>query len=944
MPAVPDHAGHPVPGEEPVTSTSPADAKIALFASLFRGRTDVYARRFESRKTGKSGNQPACANEWVPMLCGKPAARCSACPNRKYLPLTARELRWHLSGRDDQGHPFVAGVYPLLADERCHFLAIDLDGAGWRQDASALLTTCRRLRLPAALERSRSGDGGHLWLFFAEATPAHMARKLGAHLLTETMESRPELGLRSYDRMFPNQDTLPGGGLGNLIALPLQFEARKHGNSCFLDDSMEPVPDPWQFLSETPRIRPAQLEQLIAAASSRGRILNVPRVDMDEAPPASPPSPTRIQPVADAPKFIEISISNQIDVLKSDLPPALRNALVRTAAFQNPEFHRAQAMRLSVHAIPRVICCAEDHPLHLALPRGCLGDAIYLLESAGIRVRIRDERHAGTPIDLQFQGTLRDGQLEAAEALSAHETGVLAATTAFGKTVLAAWLIAKRSTNTLVLVHRQQLMEQWVERLAQFLDLPSAGIGRWGAGKHKLTGRVDVALIQSLVRKGNVDPIVENYGHLVVDECHHLSAHSFERVARRSKARYVTGLSATVTRKDGHHPVIFMQCGPVRHRVNARQQAPERPFTHEVLVRPTGFTPEGTPETDPRLEFQRLCDAVIHSGSRNQLIADEVAAAVSSGRQPVVLTERTEHLDALHSLLAERIAEVFTLKGGMGRKELKATLAAIRNPPDAGGRVILATGRFLGEGFDDSRLDTLFLTMPVSWHGTIAQYVGRLHRLQEGKRVARVYDYVDLDVPMLERMFQRRCQGYDAVGYTLLLPASALPGWPAEIPLPVDPKWKNQYAASVRRLIHDGVEPTLTRLFVAAAQPLDAISPGTPRSAAEAVLHARLESIPATAGRFTLNATLPIPFGANGRMEVDFLDPACRLAIEIDGSQHLGQIDAWRRDRRKDAALQAAGYFVLRFLTEDLAASLDHVLDTILATLETRQRNTHHPR
>lgn len=557
-----------------------------------------------------------------------------------------------------------------------------------------------------------------------------------------------------------------------------------------------------------------------------------------------------------------------------------------------------------------------------------------LLESVEVKVVVRDERFKGVPLELEFQGALRGEQELAGNAMLAHDTGVLAATTAFGKTVLAAWLIAKRGVNTLVLVHRQQLMEQWVERLSQFLGIAPKEIGRWGGGKKKLTGKIDIALIQSVIRKGEVNDLVGDYGHLVVDECHHLSAHSFECVARRAKAGYVLGLSATVARKDGHHPIIFMQCGPVRHRVDARRQAEDRPFSHEVWVRPTGFMPNGTPDDDGRVEFQRLCDEVMRSDFRNRMICADAVECVRSGRSPVILTERTEHLQMLVEIIGTEIQHVITLQGGMGRRALMAALERVREIPDGEGRVLIATGRYIGEGFDDARLDTLFLTMPVSWRGTIAQYVGRLHRLHDSKKTVRVYDYVDLDIRMLARMFEKRCAGYEAVGYTILLPASALPGWPAEVPLPVDPKWKQDYSASVRRLIDDGVDIPLAQLFVRATTTGD----GQARSASEAFFFRRLESLPDFVGKFRLNSHLPIPFDDRSRMEVDFLCQELRLVVEIDGSQHLGDADAWRSDRRKDAALQANGYFVLRFLAEDLGKNLDLVMDTVRRTLATLRR------
>jgi len=932
----------------PVTNQSSPAEKIALFRSLFRGREEVYPARFESVKTGKAGYSPVCGNEWVRGICEKPRIKCSDCRFQKWLPVTDEVIRRHLSGVDERGKAFVAGVYPMLLDERCFFLAVDFDEGDWAADARAFLDTCERLKVPAALERSRSGEGGHVWVFFTEAIPATLARKLGAHVLTETMERRPEAGMKSYDRFFPNQDTLPRGGFGNLIALPLQKAAREKGNSVFVNEKLEPFEDQWAFLAGIEKMSKAQVESIVREAEGRGRVIGVRMALPDDEDAAEPwkltPSRRRDSlPVGEMPASLELVLADSLYVPKAALPPSLRNALIRIAAFQNPEFYKAQAMRLPVYDKPRIISCAEDHAEHIALPRGCLEEVLDLLKTVKIKTTLRDERFGGKRLELAFSGTLRPEQEKAGAEMLAHDCGVLSATTAFGKTVLAAWLIAQRGVNTLILVHRQQLMEQWVERLGQFLGLKAAEIGRWGGGKKKLTGNIDVALLQSLVRKGVVSDLVADYGHVIVDECHHLSAQSFELVARRVKAKYVTGLSATVARKDGHHHIIFMQCGPVRHRVDARQQAAEQPFTHEVLVRPTGFVPDGEPEEDKRMEFQRLCDAVMKSPTRNAQIIAEVLQAVKADRSPVVLTERTEHLEVIAAGLRAQVSHVITLQGGMGRKSLAAALDQLKAIPADEGRVVVATGRFLGEGFDDSRLDTLFLTMPVSWRGTIAQYAGRLHRLHEGKKVVQVHDYADLDVPMLSRMFDKRCAGYEAVGYTILLPASALPGWPHEVPLPVDPQWKQDYAASVRRLIRDGIDTPLAQLFVHATRSpsADALIAERARSASEAFIFRRFETLPALAGKFRLNALLPIPFDDRGQMEVDLLCEKAKLVIEIDGRQHLGDAAAYRRDRRKDALLQTHGYLVLRFLAGDLGRELESVLDTVLRVMAGRARQLH---
>jgi superfamily II DNA or RNA helicase len=756
------------------------------------------------------------------------------------------------------------------------------------------------------------------------------------------MEQRPDIGFDSYDRLFPNQDTLPQGGFGNLIALPLQKHARDRGNSVFLDEKLTPWADQWAFLSSLRRIGRAQAEVLTQDAERRGRILGVrlPPDDDDAEPWASLPSRRRHDPplAGEPPTNLELLLGNQVYIAKAELNPGLRNRLLRLAAFQNPEFYKAQAMRLSTYQKPRVIACAEDHTHHIGLPRGFFDEIRQTLDALRIRSTVRDERTRGTSIDVTFYGALRPEQQTAADALLQYDTGVLAATTAFGKTVVAAWLMAKRGVNTLVLVHRRQLLDQWIDRLSAFLNRPAKSIGRIGGGRNAPTGTIDVAIIQSLVRKGAVDDRVAAYGHLIVDECHHLSAHSFEQVARQAKAHFVLGLSATVARKDGHHPIIFMQCGPVRHRVNARAQAAARPFEHYALVQPTSFRPVRTPESDKRLEFQSLYKELVEDDARNRRICDDVIESVRIGRSPLVLTERNEHLDRLERGLADTVRHLVALRAGLGKRQRQAIadrLAAIS--PDEP-RVILATGKYVGEGFDDPRLDTLFLTLPVSWRVTIAQYAGRLHRLYDGKREVRIYDYADLDVSMLARMFDRRCRGYEAVGYTVILPASAIPGWPADVILPSDPAWKRDYSDSVRRLVRDGVDTPLASLFAHAARTVlpDAEGAERARSATEAFLSRRLDTLTPTKGRFAVNATLPIAFDGTSSMEVDLLCTDARVAVELDGAQHLADPAAYRRDRRKDLLLQENGYIVLRFLAEDVGKELDTVLDTILRALSHR--------
>jgi superfamily II DNA or RNA helicase len=765
---------------DPTERNSPIEKKIALFRRLFRGRSDVYPIRWENRTTGRSGYAPACANEWRRGICEKPRVKCSACPNQAFLSVDDVAIERHLRGTDPNGAPFVMGVYPMLADNTCSFLAADFDEGDWRRDAFAFRDACERHGIPVAIERSRSGNGAHGWIFFEEPISAALARRLGAFLITDTMERVPDIGFGSYDRFFPSQDFMPAGGFGNLIALPLQGLARSSGNSEFIDDSCSPYPDQWAFLSAITSMPRATVEHLVEEASASGKILGVriPLADEDEEPWLAPPSRRQTPPAIrePLPGAITVVQADQIYLPRQVLPPPLIARLIRLAAFQNPEFYAAQAMRRSTHDKPRIVSCAELTSHHVALPRGCFDAVLDLFASLGIAVTIEDRRFSGAAIPLAFDGALRADQETAITALLPHDTGVLAATTAFGKTILAIRMMAERGRNTLVLVHRRQLMDQWIERLTAFSNMPRDAIGMIGGGHRRPKGQVDVALIQSLVRKREVDDLVGNYGHLVVDECHHLSAVSFELVARRSKARYVLGLSATLTRKDGHHPIIVMQCGPVRHRVDARSEAAKRPFDHVVRIRDTGFQLHAALDASVP-SIQNVFKEMIADDARNDLIFEDVLSALEAGRSPVVITERTAHLEIIAKRLERFAKHVVVLRGGQSEKQRRDITTRLAAIPQAEERVIVATGRYLGEGFDDSRLDTLFLTMPIAWKGTLAQYAGRLHRLNDAKREVIIYDYVDVNVPVLARMAAKRRAGYQAIGYKVLGTRDLFSNW-----------------------------------------------------------------------------------------------------------------------------------------------------------------------
>jgi superfamily II DNA or RNA helicase len=561
---------------------------------------------------------------------------------------------------------------------------------------------------------------------------------------------------------------MPAGGFGNLIALPLQNRPRENGNSVFLDDNFRPHTDQWEYLSKVDRLTRTHLTSIVAEAAGKGEIIGVglPSTEEGDEPWAAPPSRrNREAPIeGPLPGSVEVVLGNQIYIDRSALPPALVSRIARLAAFQNPEFYSAQAMRLPTFGKPRVISCAELFPKHVGLPRGCLDELLALIQGLGIVGDLRDERQAGQSLVTQFLGELTPEQDQAAGALLKHDTGVLAATTAFGKTVVAAHMIAARGRNTLVLVHRRQLLDQWVARLQAFLDIPTNEIGVIHGGRKKPTGRIDIALMQSLVRKGVVSDLVAGYGHVVVDECHHLSAVGFEAVAREAKARYVLGLSATVTRKDGHQPIIFMQCGPIRHRVNAKAQAAARPFDHKVVFRRTNFRLDRTLSGD-KPGIQELYAGLARDDARNDLIFHDILAALEAGRSPVVITERKDHLATLADRLSKFAKNVIVLRGGMTTQQSRAATESLATVPGHAERVLVATGRYLGEGFDDARLDTLFLTMPISWHGILAQYAGRLHRLYAAKRDVVIFDYVDENEPMLGKMATKREAGYRSLGY-----------------------------------------------------------------------------------------------------------------------------------------------------------------------------------
>jgi len=742
-----------------VSMQSNPEDKVHLFRILFQGREDVFAIRWVS-KDNRSGYSPACYNDWKNEVCSKyKKISCANCESRRLISIDDKQIYRHLSG------DITIGIYPLMEDDTCKFLAIDFDKKGWQADVKALLERCHKYHVPAYIEISRSGNGAHVWFFFSERISAAQARRLGTMLLSDAMEDRHQIGFDSFDRMFPNQDTMPKGGFGNLIALPLQKRAREKGNTEFVDQQLNRVRDQWHFLAQVERISKGRINAILSDLPARHGSMGLSRISIPDAEEPMPWEPNITKPdYKDVPSELQIILSNLIYVEKAGLPQKLMSHILRLAAFQNPEFYRAQAMRMPIYNIPRVINLSSETDEHLIIPRGCLEDLAELVTPLGIMQNLNDLRYPGEQISALFIGKLSPEQLLAGKTMLKHETGILSATTAFGKTVVAIWMIAQRQTNTLIVVHRRQLMNQWVERLKCFLQEPE--IGQIGGGVDKRTGKVDVAIIQSLTHKHAVKELVKDYGMVIVDECHHISAFSFEQVLKSVMAKYVYGLTATPIRQDGHHPIVYMQCGPIRYKVDAKSQVLQRSFTHKVITRQTDFSMI-KPSEEAEIKITDIYHALVEDTRRNDMILDDVIAAIVAGKSPLVLTERTAHVEFFAQKLAGFSKHVIALKGGMGRKQLKAVMDKLHSIPDEDERVIIATGKYIGEGFDDSRLDTLFLTMPISWKGVLQQYAGRLHRAHDHKTEVVIYDYVDMNEPMLANMYRKRLKGYEGMGYTV---------------------------------------------------------------------------------------------------------------------------------------------------------------------------------
>lgn len=778
---------------------------IQFYYHLFKGRNDVYSKRSgkANKKTGKHGYYTQCWNFWKDGMCPKKnhsQFNCGECQNQKYKELTGQVLYEHLIGaREDASD--VIGLYPMFPDETVNFLVFDFDchddkiggddGANfesdWMTEVNAFRKICAINEVPVLVERSRSGKGAHVWIFFEKPILASVARRFGTALLSKGAESVNMRNFKYYDRMLPAQDHIPLNtktgkpGLGNLVALPLQGQALKLGNSAFIDENWNAYPNQWECLKEVKKLSLETVEERIKEWSAEGILgvlSNEFEADTEGANDTKPWEKTKPSlHKEDVSSAVEIIIADKVYVGTKDMKPRMQNALRRMAAFSNPDFYKKAAMGLSTKGIPRIVFCGYDDAGYICIPRALLDSVIDRFNEVDISFTLTDNRCTGMTLDVSFNGTLYEEQMRAAKAILEHDNGVLAATTSFGKTVVGAYMIAERKTNTLILVHNTEIQKNWIEDLNKFLDINAelpeyktkTGrvkkrkniIGKLHAGHNSMTGIIDVAIFSSLGKGDEINPMLEQYGMVIMDECHHGAAQTVEDVVGSAKAKYVYGLTATPKREDGLEKKVFMQFGPIRFRYTAKERAEKQGIDHFVYPRFTRLV------SASNLKVTEANRAVIECESRNEQIISDVVNCIQNGRTPLVLTKYKEHAELLYQRLQGKADHVYLLQGGGSRKAKDKMRIQMRAVPDAESIVLVAIDKYIGEGFNFPRLDTMMLTMPAAAEGNIEQFAGRLHRDYDTKTEVIIYDYVDSHIRVLEKMYHKRLRTYKKIGYEI---------------------------------------------------------------------------------------------------------------------------------------------------------------------------------
>ncbi|PVE04335.1 TOTE conflict system archaeo-eukaryotic primase domain-containing protein [Streptomyces scopuliridis] len=753
LPGMPCGSGLPY-----ADAVSAPQAKVALFRALFVGRADVYANRWVSAKNGRTGWSPAEENPWD-------KAKSEA--ERVFFPLTDQVIFRHLSRPEPGQRELHVGLYPMFPDDTTQLLACDFDDKDWQSDAAAYVAACAEAGVPALAEVSRSGSGAHVWIFFTAAVPAGLARALGMALLRRAIDARDGMSLASYDRLFPAQDFLPthskgGARFGNLIALPLHGVSRTAGTTLFCDPATwTPYEDQFAYLSHTERLTPGQVQELVET-------LGPLQAGPSPTTPVLPARPRR-SALGKAPKTVRAKAGAMLRISTTGLPPQLIAALKHASSFHNPEFYRRQNQRFSTFNTPPLICCFDaTDPKWIALPRGLRDEAANLVAAAGGTLKVTSAFPDRAPISARFTGELTAVQARAVEAMTAHPTGVLVAQPGAGKTVMACALIAAHAQPTAIIVNRAELLAQWRERLETFLDLGEHTVGSLGAGKDRRRGVVDLIMLQSLAHREAATGLLDSYGLIIVDECHAIGAPAAEAAIRKVKAERWIGLSATPYRADQMDALITMQCGPIRHEIEDQSS-----FAKHLIVHRCHFTTE-EPGTDGA-SIQAIYGELAADQARNQQIAADIADAYRRGRCSLTLTNRIEHVNQLSSALKGHGIEALLLHGGLptaDRDRVRGELSGARTGP----LVLLAIDKVAGEGLDAPVLDTLFLASPISFKGRVIQQVGRIMRNTEAKKShVEVHDYLDSEVPLLERMHHKRRRVLNHRGFTTATPPRSEP-------------------------------------------------------------------------------------------------------------------------------------------------------------------------
>ena len=735
------------------------DEKLKIFTNYFKGRDDVYPYlSIDKNDSSKKYYIPACINEWKKGICNKTKGKpCKTCQYRENKPITLDVIRNHMyNGK-------TIGIYPMLEDETCYFLAFDFDDKNQeleiKDDVLAFASICDKYEIPIGIEKSRSGKGIHVWIFFDTKIKAITARKLGSLLLSKTMEIRDNLKIDSYDRMFPNQDFMPKGGYGNLIALPFQTEPAKYGNTIFVDRSFLPIKNQFDYLNKLKKLSKDDVFAKIKVLSNETIDISSQELDIKKEVKNKKKNDFKF------PKNIKVILDDMVYIDKANLNAAVKNSFRRLATFANPEFFKKQRMRMSVYNIPMIIDCSKEDEKYLKIPRGTYEYLCDLCNDQKVNIKLIDKRNTGKNLEVNFNGQLRDEQELALKKMLEYDTGILHAPTGFGKTVISCKMISERKTNTLIITHTLQLLKQWKERLTQFLDIDE--IGELGGGKNNITGNVDVASIKSLWNNGKFNDIVKNYGMIIIDECHHLAAFTYESAVNTVNAKYVYGVTATPKRENGHTPIIKMQCGDIRYEVDFRKFNKDLNIPMKVYVKNNHLSFVNKEITD--YTINEINNFIVKDILRSERIINDIKVEFENGKNVLVLTERIEHMNYFKSKLSEITNNVFTYHGGMGKKKLKEydTLKESINNNNEN-KIIIATGSYIGEGFDDATLDVLFLTMPISGITKVIQYTGRLHRKNKDKKEIVVYDYVDNNFRQTRNMFEKRKKTYEKLGYEIV--------------------------------------------------------------------------------------------------------------------------------------------------------------------------------